>query len=1619
MSERSKVSVFLSSPTDVQSEREAAERVVSRLGGVYAAHVELTLERWERRFYEASKGFQEAIAAMETFHLIVGVLWKRIGSELPPQTFRRPDGTPFESGTVYEIETALAASQRSGRPAVYIFRKTSPVTYEAERVDEQRAQKEALDGWWARTFRDEAGHYIAATNSFNTTEDFEAKFENCLADWLRNKGYVPSGPVWGVATQGSPYPGLIAYERDRSLVFFGRQLAIEQARDELLAAVARETGLPALFVIGASGSGKSSLVRAGLVPQLTRPGAVPEVDLWCTAVTAPTADSLASLAAHLYASDSLPELAASAQPEPERWARMVARSPEAAADSVAWALDHAAEAEARRTGAGRKLQASLLLVLDQLESLFRTLPPDHDQVTFTRVLRALVAGGRVWLLTTLRSDHYAAFQRDPDLLALKRAGATYDLPPPGPAEIADIVKGPARAAGLTFDECDGKSLARVLVEAAPNADALPLLQMTLAQLFERREGAKLSFASYEAIGEVEGAIAAHANAVFDQVSPAAQRELGPLVEQLVRDVARRSDRQIRFTAQVADRKAFETSAPRRELVEVLVNRRLLVSDDGNLRVAHEALLRRWDRARDSLERLADAELRKARLQRALAIVAAVVFFGVAGIAFWQWSEAQREARAARAALSGQTATHSQLSLQDFPQRSLLLAVEALNITAEQHEPPVGAAEKALRQALAHAGGVVLGRHEKPISAVNLSPDGRWLVTVAEAENGARLWDLATASGATNPIELQGGGGHIAISPNSQWLVTVSSQGQPTRLWDLAAQSPGTSSRILSAAKEPVVFSRDNRWLVTGGDDKSVRLWSLSAADSADPPIVLPAQTNPVTVVAVSPDSRWLVTSSWDPEPHSGITDICWLWDLTAERPEASRLVLGGNTSSISNVIFTPDSHWLATSSAEQDRHTGRSDKTVRLWDLTKKNPSAEPIPLEHHQGSITTMTSSIDSRWLVTGSEDKTVRLWDLEAVNPADKPLEFAGHENRVVGAVISPDNRWLVTFTGKPEWHDYGERYLPTARLWELGTSGQSSTASPRPTVFDIQGRPVEVSGFVPSFDGRWLLIRSNSSVYVLDLKESQPAASPRILQGHEAAVTVAQFSHDSQKVVTGSEDKSVRLWHFAEVQPAANPVILNNGNDSFMEVSPDNRWLVTSAEKGAVLWDLAARDIAVGPVFLRGHNSSVSSAAFSYDSLWLATGSFDNTARLWKLSTKDPNDTAISLDAHKSSVNSVTFSQDHRWLATGSSDNTIRLWDLTRSHPSSGSMALRTDGSVVRVHISANSRWLVASGLAPTSLWDLSAKDPSQTARRLPDSEEILPMMSPDRRWLVTFGSEERRTLRAQIHAKRQELSQGPSVLGSKGYDIMHEIQDLERKDNDIVPITKLWDLAAKDPAEAPRVLDKGGEPVTFSPDGRWLVSKGTDDVPRLWALTAQDMIAVPIELRGHNKILNAAAFSSDNHWLVTGSHDGDYNNNTVRLWNLNARDITASSRILKQYKWSYGTIAISHDSHWLLVTYGTTSDLWKLQEDGLPPQPITLPIDDIGIPRAVFTRDGRWLLIRSNGIRNYGFLNSISLWMLRPHELIDLACRTAGRNLTNGEWNQFFTGQPYRKVCPNLD
>jgi WD40 repeat protein len=376
------------------------------------------------------------------------------------------------------------------------------------------------------------------------------------------------------------------------------------------------------------GSGKSSLVRAGIVPEVTRPGAVRDVDLWRVAVVVPGLDTIGSVATRLYAQDAdldgtsaLPELLGSPHTTPDTWKRLAASNPNAAAATVAWAISQAAATEQVRVASDRPLVARLLLVVDQLEYLLGA----PDEKAFVALLGELLATERVWLVLTMRSDSYAKLLENPPLIELKMRGASFDLPLPGSAEIADIVHGPARAAGLELEETENRWLADELARATPSGDALPLLQMTLAQLFEKRDGVRMTLRVLDEIGGMDGAIASHADKIFGRLSRSVQAELPHVIEGLVRDVARQPDGQVVFTARASPYPATTKNRPRDELVNNFVDNFLFVRGaEGGIRIAHDALLRQWAPGRASIAALADFRIRQARKEARRQILAVVV-----------------------------------------------------------------------------------------------------------------------------------------------------------------------------------------------------------------------------------------------------------------------------------------------------------------------------------------------------------------------------------------------------------------------------------------------------------------------------------------------------------------------------------------------------------------------------------------------------------------------------------------------------------------------------------------------------------------------------------------------------------------------------------------------------------------------------------------------------------------------------------------------------------------------------------------------------------------------------------------------------------------------------------
>jgi hypothetical protein len=359
-----------------------------------------------------------------------------------------------------------------------------------------------------------------------------------------------------------------------------------------------------VLVFGASGSGKSSLVKAGLLPDLTLPGMIARIGLVRRAVMRPSdsgGDPLARLAAAILSPTALPELAG-LHYTPERLRTLLAKPPEEAHLPIEQGL-----AEASKTAnLAETADARLVIVVDQLEETF-TIDGlgEEEREGFVAALDKLAKSGLIWIVATMRSDFFDQLETSAGLALARLAvnEARYQLLPPNEAEIGQIIRQPAQEAGLRFelDAASGLSLDEAIRQAAGARGALPLLSFLLDQLWQKRtDTGLLTFAAYQELGGLEGAIGRRAEEVFKARPAAVQKELVPLLRALV------TMRGATATARAAPLSLFVVGSPRRTLVDAFLDpeARLLVSDsDGGgaqLRLAHEALLTSWPRARDQI-----------------------------------------------------------------------------------------------------------------------------------------------------------------------------------------------------------------------------------------------------------------------------------------------------------------------------------------------------------------------------------------------------------------------------------------------------------------------------------------------------------------------------------------------------------------------------------------------------------------------------------------------------------------------------------------------------------------------------------------------------------------------------------------------------------------------------------------------------------------------------------------------------------------------------------------------------------------------------------------------------------------------------------------------------------
>jgi WD40 repeat protein len=821
-----------------------------------------------------------------------------------------------------------------------------------------------------------------------------------------------------------PYVGLRAFREEDAGLFFGREHVTEELETAL------ENRLVAL--VGSSGSGKSSVVHAGLLSRLRRNRS--PLTTWNAASFTPGDNPFERAAA------ALVPLAPQNLSDPERSAEL-RQWCDALTKGDKKLTDLASEVS---TGS---CQNRVLLIADQFEELF-TLTHHEIRSQFAEALVQIGKTTAVTILLCIRGDFYGhVIDLNRELSDLISRGIV-NLGPMTAEELKLAVSTPASKVGLSFEP---GLLNRILTGIGDSRGSLPLVEFALAELWHRKQGNLLTHRAYEEIGEVTGSIARRAERLFLGLSPEARGEARIVLTRMVR-VARPEEggEDTRQRVKLSDLDAWKP------IVDALIGSRLLVSsleglENGNVvELAHEAVIVHWSRLRGWLNEdrafllwrqrmrghLATWEL-SAREESALlrGVLLSEAERWVADrrgeindteTLFVQKSSEQRNretvewnaaAEMAKRVRANELAQQAMLGFAKTGKSSLLLAIEAVE------SEPTRLAVEALRQVLGEIGGSTnLCGHNAEIYWAEFSRDGA-LVTTASKDGTARIWDVP--SGREVGI-LQGHTGPVRVArfhPAGHLLLTASFD-RTARLWELRSgrsmvEFTGHGDHIdmasFSAAADIVLtcgrdgtaclwraadgrllerlvhsgssishaeFSPDGSLLLTTGLDWVCRVWRLSGLDLV---AELKGHSGPLFRASFSADGRYVVTASYD--------DTAAVWESGSGRM-ISRLL--GHVAPVNMARFSPSMQMVVTASA---------DHTARIWHPITGKPLLSPL---RHSGPVTMCDYSPSGEWLVTAAWDSKPTVWEVASGNPM---LFLAGHNATSHRATFGPESRWLVT--------------------------------------------------------------------------------------------------------------------------------------------------------------------------------------------------------------------------------------------------------------------------------------------------------------------------------------------------------------------------------------------------------------------------------------------------------------------------------------------------------------------------------------------------------------------------------------------------------------------------------
>jgi WD40 repeat protein/serine/threonine protein kinase len=583
----------------------------------------------------------------------------------------------------------------------------------------------------------------------------------------------------------------------------------------------------------------------------------------------------------------------------------------------------------------------------------------------------------------------------------------------------------------------------------------------------------------------------------------------------------------------------------------------------------------------------------------------------------------------------------------------------------------------------------------------------------------------------------------------------------------------------------------------------------------------------VDAVAFSPDSRRIVTGSWDATAK--------LWDATGGQ---ELLTLKGHTSTVTSVAFSRDGQRIVT---------GSYDGTAKVWDAASGRVL---LTLKGHAGQVLSAAFSPDGRRIVTGGVDQTAKVWDAAS---GQELLTLKGHASWVGSAAFSPDGRRIVTGS-----------YDSTAKVWDVA-------GGPALLTLQCHGAPIYSAAFSP--DGRRIVI--GSADHTATVWDANSGAQLLTLKGHTDNVLSAAFSRDGQRIVTGSRDRMVKVWDAAS---GFELLTLKEHKEDVSSVafSPDGRRIVTGSSDGtAKLWD-AATDRE--PITLSGHSGFILSVSYSPDGQRIVTGSADKTARVWDTASGRE---LLILPGHSNLVSAAVFSPDGQRIATGSDDHTAKVWDAA-----SGRELLSLDEGSNWVHSVAFSpdgqRIVTGTAAGSTEVWDAASGrklllfngsfNGLDNGTYYPQGFFCMAAYSPDGQRIVT-GSLDGTAKVWQAASGKRLLIIHASNNGVSSVAFSPDSRRIATGSQDRT--AKVWDAASGRELLTLKGHNDAVSSVAFSPDGQRIITGSQDRTAKLWdASSGRELLT----LKGHEGgLVSSVAFSPDGLSVVTASWD-----QTAKVW-----------------------------------------------------------------------------------------------------------------------------------------